>query len=283
MNNDIIANKNGKNHKPSFSGDIKRSTPVQVTSNSSAQRAIISRKTGPRMDVARSKNISHFSKNPISQKTAPSQDKADIGPSRHPLAKKADNLHSRPIQPEMTSKDIKEAAIAEAFMKLEQSKKEQSESLKRSKRIVNTIGIIVGIIFIVFMIYFVYINVPSLSMSIAGAQAGISATYPEYRPDGYNQNGPVLYSDGGVVINFQSNGGSSKFSIKQTKSSWDSTAVKDKIATDSKGGFITTEDRGLTIYSYNGNAAWVNGGILYSITGNASLTGDQIRRIATSL
>ena len=124
---------------------------------------------------------------------------------------------------------------------------------------------------------------PSLSVRIASIQAGISATYPEYSPNGYSLNGPVQFSDNEVVINFRANTGNTKFVIKQSKSSWDSSAVKNKVSNDSKGEFITTEEKGLTIYTYNGNASWVNGGILYAITGDAPLSGDQIRRIATSL
>lgn len=40
---------------------------------------------------------------------------------------------------------------------------------------------------------------------------------------------------------------------------------------------------GLTIYSSGKNAVWVNGGILYQITGSANLSNEQIQKIATSL
>ena len=47
--------------------------------------------------------------------------------------------------------------------------------------------------------------------------------------------------------------------------------------------YSTAETNGLTIYTFGQNAAWVNGGILYTITGNAPLSADQIQHIATSL
>jgi hypothetical protein len=52
--------------------------------------------------------------------------------------------------------------------------------------------------------------------------------------------------------------------------------------TDSPTAFL---DKGKTIYLYNNgaNAAWVNGGVLYQITGNANLSSDQIVSIADSL
>lgn len=60
-------------------------------------------------------------------------------------------------------------------------------------------------------------------------------------------------------------------------------AVKAKAEQDASGEVTTTSERGLTIFTYKNNAIWVNGGILYSISGDASLSGDQIRQIATSL
>jgi len=125
---------------------------------------------------------------------------------------------------------------------------------------------------------------PSWSVHVAAGQAGIDATYPEYRPDGYSLDGPVTYNDGQVTIDFAANTGSSKFSLKQSKSSLDSSAVLDSIVHKKVGDkYITNQERGLTIYTYDGNATWVNAGILYSIDGNAPLSSEQIRRIATSL
>ena len=131
--------------------------------------------------------------------------------------------------------------------------------------------------------YFTYLNVPIISVKIASAQAGINATYPDYCPDGYSLNGPVQYADGEVSINFNANTGNNKFVIKQSRSLWDSSAVKNKVNEDSNGEFITTEENGLTIYTYGDNAIWVNGGILYSISGDTRLSNDQIRKIAISL
>lgn len=132
-------------------------------------------------------------------------------------------------------------------------------------------------------IVFVYLYLPSFSVIIASAQAGIDATYPEYQPEGFHINGPVSYSDGQVTIKFHADKGDEAFSIKQSRSSWDSSAVKAEAEKSSVGEISTTSERGLTIYSYDNNAMWVNGGILYAITGDAPLSGDQIRRIATSL
>jgi hypothetical protein len=131
-----------------------------------------------------------------------------------------------------------------------------------------------------------YVNIPSLSVGFASAQAGIKATYPEYRPDGYKLHQPVTYKDGEVTLEFKSTTTDKGYTIVQTRSSWDSSAVLDNVVRKATGdNYITTQERGLTIYSYNesSNAVWVNGGILYTITSTAPLSGEQIRHIATSL
>lgn len=248
-----------------------------------SQGASLIRKVGRSMDIARSRSISHFAPRTTPTMTKPvttsamQRKRLDIGPVRHPVANKL------VAKPEVTkpAKVIKEEAIAEAFKKLSDTNTTQRNVFKRYSKFVNIFS--VGIVLIAIIGYAIYYNMPMISVRIASAQAGIDAKYPEYHPDGYSLSGPVSYSDGQVTINFHANTGNSKFVIKQSKSSWDSTAVKDWVDGESKGAFNESKDRGLTIYTYGGNAAWVNGGILYSITGNAPLSGEQIRRIATSL
>lgn len=138
-------------------------------------------------------------------------------------------------------------------------------------------------ILLIFGGIYAYTSIPSLSVKVASIQSGINASYPEFLPDGYSSDGPVTYDNDTVIINFHANTGNTKFTIKQTKSPLDSTAVKEKVEKSSKGQFLVKEERGLTIFTYNGNGMWVNGGILYTITGDAPLSSDQIRRIAISL
>lgn len=242
------------------------------------------RKVGQSMDIARSKSITRFSQRPVSQTIK--QVRSDIGPIRHPLANRVEHIRSmaRPqvakLEVSKTPKAIKEEAIAEAFKKVSEKPKIK-KNIFRHHKFVNIFS--ASIILILGIGYLMYLNMPNISVLVASAQAGINAKYPEYRPDGYSTDGPVSYKSGEVTINFKSNTGNDNFTIKQAKSSWDSSAVKNMVDKDSKSEFITTEERGLTIYTYNGNAAWVNGGILYTINGNAPLSGDQIRRIAVSL
>ena len=85
-------------------------------------------------------------------------------------------------------------------------------------------------------------------------------------------------------MNFKATTSDANFSVNQSKSSWDSDAVLDNYVTPKAGSsYMPYTERGLTIYTYNNSAAWVNGGILYTVEGNAPLSSEQIRRIATSL
>ena len=251
------------------------------------------------MNVGRSKAINHFmpshsqkllpSAQQVTQKTPYGKRVLDIGPVKHPMVAKIEKSHAQSLQMatkpslEKSSKTIKEEAIAEAFSKLDTAQKEKKVSLAHRSKLVKICCIIFAVLLIVS--FCIYVFLPNISMSIANAGAGINASYPEYHPDGYSVDGALSYRDGEVVINYRSNTGDKKFSIKQSQSSWDSTAVKAQVTKDSNSNFDTFQDSGLTIFSYNNNhnATWVNDSILYSITGDAPLSREQIRHIATSL
>ena len=277
------------------------STPLAQKSRALYQRTIknpaihsvsLARKVGHSMDIARSKSIAHFSHRPkenINNKPRPvAQNKRmDIAPTRHPLAMRVDNIRSNTkttlnnLELPKTSKTKKEEAIATALQTTTPKPNKKISFLKRHFKFINIFSISLVVFIIIGCI--TYLNLPAISVKVASYQAGINATFPKYYPDGYSVNGPVIYNNGEVTINFEANTGNTKFAINQSKSTWDSSAVKNKVEKDSKGEFITTQEKGLTIYTYDGNAAWVNGNILYTITGDAPLSGDQIRRIATSL
>ena len=254
-----------------------------------ARNRIPAQKTKRNANIARSSSITRFAKpqptsapKPVVAKSPAANIQSHVS---HPSAQKALAVHAQKaadIKPKVakSAKAIKNEAIAEAMSK-PAIKPEKKNLFQRHPRLFNVFTI--SLIIIVIAGCIAYVNMPNLSVMVASAQAGIDASYPEYQPDGYSLNGPISYSDGQITINFKSNTNNTSFVIKQSKSSWDSSAVKDKVDKESKGQFVTTEEHGLTIYTYDGNAAWVNGGILYTISGNALLSGDQIRHIATSL
>lgn len=243
---------------------------------------------GRSMDISRSARVSKFAPHPSpvpkAKMVATTPDKA---PQAHPvaeraLAKTASSKKSPSPVKQMTSKEVKDAAIA-TVLNTPTKRPKRKRSLSPWKRRIFIgafcLAIIVG------SAWAVYRFVPSVSVSIAAAQAGVSASYPEYTPDGFRLHHPVTYSEGEVVLIFASNSNDDAYTITQTKSSWDSTAVLDNIVRKAVGeNYGTTTERGLTLYTYGTtNASWVNKGILYTITSDARLTNEQIRRIATSL
>ncbi len=241
---------------------------------------------GRTMDIARSAKISKFAPHPVpvtSQKPV-SASKPDKAPQLHPIAERALKRTEKKVAPAtktLSGKEIKDAAI-EAALNSPKKKTKQKRQLPRWKR--RFLIAIACAVVVIGATWAIYRFVPSISVSIASNQAGVSATYPEYTPDGFRLHQPVTYSEGQVVLVFASNSNEDSYSITQTKSSWDSTAVLDNIVRKAAGeNYSTTTERGLTIYSYNTHASWVNAGVLYTIESNAQLSNEQIRRIATSL
>lgn len=132
--------------------------------------------------------------------------------------------------------------------------------------------------------YLTYLSMPNISTRVAATQAGIDANYPSYRPSGYSLAGPVAYQQGAVSMKFAAAGTPVAYTLTQARSGWDSSAVLDSYVAPKAGkDYTITTANGLTIYTFNHDAAWVNGGILYTISGNAPLSNEQIQRIATSV
>ncbi len=132
--------------------------------------------------------------------------------------------------------------------------------------------------------YVTYLNIPNLSLRIAASRAGIDATLPAYRPSGFAMSGPINYSQGLVTINFSSNSDDRSFSIAERASSWDSESLLANYVENETPNYVTFQDKGLTVYVYEGsNATWVDGGIWYTIEGESQLNSDQLLRIASSM
>ncbi len=131
--------------------------------------------------------------------------------------------------------------------------------------------------------YLTYMNLPVISMKVAASRAGVNATFPNYRPDGYGLNGPITYSPGEVNINYKSSTNDNGFKITQKPSNWDSQGLLDNFVTRQTENYLTFQERGVTVYTFGDKAAWVNGGLLYTLDGNASLSSEQVLRLATSM
>ncbi len=294
----------GKAVSETVQGNVQKSKTLmrRAAKKPTAPQKIVRRtQPGKHMDFARNTNVAKFAPHPVVKevktasaspvKAAPVGSAHSAGPvdkpaQPHPSAiralakadakKQAQVKAARPA----TSKEVKDAAIEKA-LSTPKTKAKKTPKNKWIKR-----GIIIGscLLLVLVALFAVYKFIPSVSVSIAAAQAGIEARYPDFTPDGYSLNQPVTYADGEVNLTFKSNSNDSTYSINQKRSSWDSSATLDNVVIPEVGqNYATTKERGLTIYTYDKGAAWVNGGILYTISGDAQLSGDQIRRIATSL
>lgn len=266
----------------------QRSTTLhrKSTKKPTLQRTLIQHHQQPkRIDgVSRHPQVRKFNSHPVA--TATSRRVTDIAaPVTHPHVAKAHAKSAAKAQPLtqhlQNAHDIKEQAVKAAVAQTHK-KPPLRHRLHARQRTVAVLSAVFALVLLGG--YFTYLNMPSLSVRVAAAQAGINANYPNYHPDGYSLAGPVSYSDGRVSMNFKANGGDQQFVVNQSKSGWNSEAVLDNYVTPRAGtSYIPYAERGLTIYTYDNNAAWVNGGILYTIEGNAPLSSEQIRRIATSL
>ena len=132
--------------------------------------------------------------------------------------------------------------------------------------------------------YVTYLNIPNFAMKVAASRAGFDASMPGYTPDGFSFHGPVAYNSGKVVVDFTSNSDDSSYQVAQQESSWDSKSLLENVVKEKSDKYLTFEDKGLTIYVYDGqNATWVNGGVMYSINSQSKLNTEQLINIATSI
>jgi hypothetical protein len=107
---------------------------------------------------------------------------------------------------------------------------------------------------------------------------------PAYTPAGFSLNRDVQVSPGKITVGFRSNTDDKEFTITQQASNWSSQAMVNNHLIASNKTYQSYDNNGKIVYIYdNSNATWVNGGVWYQINGNATLTSDQLIRIASSL
>ncbi|MBJ58858.1 hypothetical protein CMN24_04040 [Candidatus Saccharibacteria bacterium] len=242
---------------------------------------------GKHMDIARSSAVKRFAPHPVTAQPDPAPVVKDAPAKDYPIVKRAAAKSTPTKSVAATPKQIKDAAIAKALApdskratkKKKESKTKQHKGWTRRK-----------IVFLAFLLVLMgaaavtYINLPSLSVAFASSQSGVDATYPKYIPSGYGLQQPVTFSNGEVALTFASHSSDHQYTITQSSSTWDSSAVLENVVKKEAGdNYTIDQEQGLRIYLYDQNAAWVNGGILYVITSDAPLSNEQMRRIATSL
>ena len=218
---------------------------------------------------------------PLSVDTKLRKERQPLTMNNNPLVAVAPQKIEKPIVAK-TSKQLKNEAIEKALSNEIISNKKARRRQKKggTLRWLNTFS--VGFAVMLLGGYLTYLSMPNISIKMAAVQSGIDAKYPGYKPDGYALNGPIKFKSGEVSMKYAYADGSSGYTITQQKSGWNSSAVKEFFSEKHKNPNTTMID-GLTIYSGGKEAAWVNGGILYQISGDANLSSSQIEKIATSL
>ena len=253
-----------------------------TTHPANAQHSQVHHKPAPG-SIARSAQISRFAPHPQPLTHQPAQPTATAhAPAHKPAAAQhhaAQALSSRELKEKLISQRL--AAIQDTPAHHQQHKAPRKGFFASAPRVSSVLAGCFAIVLIGG--YLTYVNMPNLSMRVAAAHAGVDATFPDYRPDGYRFNGPIAYNNGEVSLKFTSNTNSSGYTINQQNSSWDSQAVLDNYVTKHAKDYLTYSEQGLTIYTFDGQAAWVNGGVFYTIEGDAPLSSDQVLRIVGSM
>lgn len=132
--------------------------------------------------------------------------------------------------------------------------------------------------------FFVYQNIPNLAMKVAATRSGVEARMPSYKPAGFALNGPIKYSTGKISISYRSNTDERTYQVTQSASQWSNESLLENFVAVERRPYQTYQDKGKTIYIYDGsNATWVDKGVWYQVEGASSLNSDQLLRIANSL
>ena len=239
----------------------------------------------------RSPMIQKYAKHPTPPQKKASQD-VIAAPAVHPMVQhvQAAQAAKQPVQRTHKPSDIIKAeaiqsALDSAPKKQRSPRREKTNVRSKKQRFNRALSFASsGVALLMIAGYFTYMNMPNLSVRVAAVQAGVNASYPNYRPSGYSLAGPVAYDDGKVAMTFDGNGTAHNFTLTQVKSGWDSTAVLENYVAPNAGEeYTTTTGGGLTVYSWDGHAAWINNGVLYTVEGDAPLTADQFQRMAASM
>jgi hypothetical protein len=172
--------------------------------------------------------------------------------------------------------NIFEAALANARSHEQPAHKPRKKAGQRLIQMASFVAAFVAIAGFV-----AYLNMPNIELRVASAKAGFSAQLPDYKPTGYALDGGVRANNGVVSVSFRS--GTSKFTLQQQQSKWDSRTLLDNVVAMQSDTHKTYQSQGRTVYIYGNNAAWVNGGVLYSMQITGDMTHQEIVAVASSI
>lgn len=273
----------------------------QITSSALSQSELLRRRQALAAEINRSQLV----KIKQQRSTAKTIDSPDLPAVQHPYQQIAkQRLAPRPTSA-LSPQELKSQAIKRALASMDQiaqstpqaaptSAQESSnlsKALKKQSRGKKTPKLILAFscaaACVALLGYLVHLNMPDLSVRVAAVQAGISATYPSYIPQDFQLASVSSGKDQTITMVFHNPAKpTQKFTLTETKSSWDSSALLNNfVKHEWDDNYTVTREQGITIYIAESNAAWVNGGIFYQIHSDNTntLAKDQIKNIATSL
>lgn len=228
--------------------------------------------------ISRSQSISKFAPG-LSQVTEPRVIVSEPEDSQATMAAPAPSLSPKE---ELIAKHLAQIANVSHQAKKQPIGKRTKEWLGRSRH-----GALLasGLSATLLIGYVTYLNIPNMALRVAASRAGFEAQLPGYQPSGFRFSGPIAYQAGEITMQYSSNTDNRRYIIREKESSWDSQTLLDTHVSPQTGGLHATyQERGLIVYVYGGSSAtWVNGGVWYTIEGNAGLTTEQLLKIAASL
>jgi len=125
-----------------------------------------------------------------------------------------------------------------------------------------------------------YQNTPGLQFKVASIRAGVSTGMPNFQAAGFAYNG-VRSGSGQLTIGFSGDG--NKYQLTQETTNLSGSDMIQNVGATSADGtpnYTTMQASDTTVYRFgNTEATWVSGGKWYTVTGNGTLSDDQIRSL----
>lgn len=272
---------------------VKKPQPVVAKAQHHSEKHAITKKVDPtRVTRAaateRSSLINRFNSSTTSHRVIKKEAALEvIPPSHHAITDRVAHLATATEAQVKHSVDMIEESLRNASAHLEtfEDKALKGSFLQRvgfKNKAANLASLsFAGLLLVGF---FAYQNTTNIEMRVAAARSGVAAGMPGYSPSGFSPARNVATTPGKVSLTYNSNTSDKKFTITQQASNWSSDSLLSNHVLASKAPFQTYQNEGKTVYIFdNSNATWVNGGVWYKIDGNASLTSDQLLRIASSM
>lgn len=259
-----------------------RAAPVATIVPKASAYRVEPRRVARANSVARSQHIRRFAANTSAKHDV---NVAAAGPTPRPLARTATRSDiSRPTahhavtpqQPKQThTQDIFEAAIAHAASHLEPApkiKRHHSRWLHAA---------VIAVVFFGVGGAVMWANKANIEVHFASMRAGFHVVVPSYAPDGYTLTGNVTTNNGKATLDYRS--GDAAYTVSEQASTWDSATLQSSTVALQKSPQVM-QTAGRTVYLYgNGDAMWVDGGVLYNLVANGSLSNAEIANLTASL